>query len=198
MTDLILLQGKTFNRVLRLSSLPYIYKPITGITAAAPAVITAVGHGVLEGQRVAIVSVLGMTQINATNTPLRASDYHKAHVIGVDSISLNDINAAGFSPYLSGGYLQYLTPVDLTAATARMSIKDSIGGVDLLDLTTTNGGIVIDNALKTITLIILPAASAALTWTSGVYDLEMTDNTGAISLLLSGNITVTPEVTTIE
>lgn len=195
MTDLTIIQGKTFNRVLRLSALPYVYKAISAISKTGPVSITANGHGILDGMRAAVVSVVGMTQINATNTPLRSSDFHKATVVDPNTITFNDINSAGFSTYVSGGYLQYLTPVSLAAATARMSIKDAIGGTELLRLDTTNSRITVNDTTKTITLTIDAVTTAGLVWTSGVYDLEMVQGT-TVTLLLSGNVTVLPEVTT--
>jgi hypothetical protein len=194
-TDLTILQGKTFNRVLRLSALPYVYKAITGITQAAPAVITATGHGLLNGQKAAVVSVHGMTQINSPNTPPRYSDFHKITYVDPNTISLNDTNSTDFDAYISGGYLQYLTPTDLAGATARMSIKDVIGGTELLRLDTTNSRIVIDNAAKTITLTIDAVTTAGITWNTGVYDLELVVGS-IVTLLLSGAISVIPEVTT--
>ena len=67
--DLCIPQRETFTRILRWSLLPYIYKAITGITATAPAVVTAVGHGLPDGWRVAVVSAGGMRQINAGHNP---------------------------------------------------------------------------------------------------------------------------------
>jgi hypothetical protein len=122
--DLIIQQGSTFTQVLRWETPPVIYKPITAISQVAPVLITAPSHGIPKGWRVVVVSAKGMTQINAKNTPPRNTDYNQATVVSADQISLNGINAADFSPYVSGGYLQFNTPTDLTAYTARMSIKD--------------------------------------------------------------------------
>lgn len=196
-TPLVIYQGKTFNRLLRWAAEPYVYRPITGITKAAPAVITCPTHGLKDGQRFFIVSVLGMTQINAVKTPPNPStDSHKATVVDANTIEVNDVNAANFTTYKSGGYVQYLTPVDLTGYTARMSIKDRVGGTELFRLDTTNSRIVLDVVESTITLTITAADTAALTtWKKGVYDLELV-NGAAVSLLLTGTIEVIPEVTT--
>lgn len=198
--DFVIEQGKTFQHVLRWEAPPYIYKPISGITQAAPAVVTAATHGVPNGWRVAIVSVKGMTAINAVNDPPKTSEYKRATVLTANTIELNDVNSADYKPYTSGGYVQYLTPVDMGGFTARMQIKDKVGGVVLastevgdtpLDTIT----ITIDNVAKTISLLISAADTAALTWTKGVYELEMI-NGGVVTALLTGKITVTKEVTT--
>lgn len=196
-TPLTIIKGKTFQRALRWEAGPIVYKPITNITQTAPAVVTCPLHGAPNGWRVAVVSVKGMTQINAENDPLKDRDYTLATVVDANTVELNEINAAGFRPYISGGYLQYNTPTPLAGYTARMSIKDkTVGGTELFRLDTTNGRIVIDDANKVITLTIDAADTAAMTFKKGVYDLEMESASGVVTLMLSGDITVTEEVTT--
>ncbi len=194
--DFTIEQGKTFNPVLRWEAQPYIYKVITGITQAAPCEVTSVGHGIPDGWRVAVVSVKGMTQINAQNNPPKTSEYRKATVVDVDTIELNDVNSSDFKAYVSGGYLQMLTPVGMAGYTARMSVKDKVGGTELLSLTTENDGIVIDDTNKKIYMLISATDTAALTWVKGVYDLEMVSGDGVVTALLTGKITVSKEVTT--
>ena len=194
--DFVVEQGKTFQHILRWEAPPYIYKAITGVTQAGPVRITAVGHGVPEGWRVAVVSVKGMTEINAENDPPKTSEFKRATVVDTDHIELNEVNSSGFKAYVSGGYVQFLTPVDMTGFTARMSIKDKVGGTELLSLTTENGGITIDAAAHTISLFISASATAALSWTKGVYDLEMVSSGGIVTGLLVGKISVMKEVTT--
>jgi len=194
--DITITKGKTFSRVLRWESGPIVYKPITGITLAAPAVVSAAAHGVPDGWRVTIVSALGMRQINAKNDPPRTTDYHKATVLSAGTIELNDVNSAGFDAWTSGGYVQYNTPVDLAGYTARMQIRASLEATAfLIELTTTNGRIVIDNALKTITITISAIDTAAITWKSGVYDLELISAGLVVTQLLSGVVTVVEEAT---
>lgn len=192
---LTILQGKTFELPVLWETEPVVYKPITGISAAAPAVVTCVGHGVPDGWRVAIVSAKGMTQINALNTPPKDKDYVIAKVLSADSLELNTVNAAEFKAWTSGGYVQYNTPKDLAGYIARMDIMDKAGGTVLLALTTENAGIVIDNVTKTITLNISATDTAAITWKKAVYDLELESTTGVVTSLLFGTVVVTKEVT---
>lgn len=196
--DLVIQQGKTFSLALRWEAPPVIFKAITAITQTAPVNINATGHGVPEGWRVAVTNVKGMTEINAEANNVKGRDYHQATVIDANTIQINDINAAGFKAYTSGGYLQYNTPVSMVGFTARMAIKDKVGGTVLLSLTTENAGIAIDTANNTITLTIAATATAALTWKTGVYDLELVsaDVAPVVKALLSGKVTVTKEVTT--
>lgn len=135
--DFVIQQGKTSSHVLRWETAPIIYKAITGIVQSAPVAITAAAHGVPPNWRVAIVSVNGMAQINSPlDSKSRPTVYHQATVIDVNTLSLNDINAAGFNAWTSGGYVQYNTPTSLTGFTARMTIKDRIAVPNLLICTT--------------------------------------------------------------
>ena len=77
-----------------------------------------------------------------------------------------------------------------------MAVKNKVGGDVLLSLTTVNGGIVVDEAADKITLLISATDTAALTWSKGVYDLEMVSPGGVVSALLTGTVTVKAEVTT--
>lgn len=197
MADFNIIKGSTFSMPLQWEDDKVSWKPITGITKAAPCVITCPAHGVPEGWRVAVVSVKGMTQINAENDPPKDKDYHVATVLTADTIELNKVNALDFSAYTSGGSLRYFPPVDLTGYAARMTIKDKIGGTLLMSLTTENGGITIDNTAKTITLNISAADTAAIAWKKGVFDLEMVSSGGVVTKIVEATpITVSGEVTT--
>lgn len=194
--DLTIYQGRTFRHVVRWETSPPVYKPITNVTQTAPVVVTAVGHGVQTGWYVAITDVGGMTEINASaNTP-RSSDYVQATLVDADNISLDTIDAARFSAYTSGGYLRYNTPKDLSGATARMDLRDRVGGTLLLGISSTTGEITLDNANHMIVIELTPAVTALMTYKKAVYDLEIEASDGTVSVLLVGSITVVPEVTT--
>ena len=194
--DLTIQQGSTFTQVLRWEVAPIIYDPISAITQSAPARITSALHNIPDGWRAAIVSVKGMSQINATNSPVKNSDYQRVTVVDANTVTLNEVNAASYSAYTSGGYLQYNSPASLAGFTARMAIKTMLGGDVLLSLTTQNGGIVVDDIGKTITLNISATDTAAITWTAGVYDLEMVSAAGVVTQLVNGAVLVNQEITT--
>ena len=137
-----------------------------------------------------------MTEINSPDDPPRDRDYHQATVVDTNTISFNDINSLGYKTYTSGGVLRYLTPVDLTGFTARMSIKDKVGGTELLRLDTTNSRIVLNSTASTITLVISATDTAAITFTKGVYDLELQSLGGIVTALLYGKVSIEQEVTT--
>ena len=199
-SDFTIKKGSTFSRVLRWESSPLVYKAITAITKAAPAVVTATGHGLPDGWRAAIVSVVGMREINAAvpskGAPPLSSEFHKITKIDANSFSINDINSSDFTAYTSGGAVVYYTPVDLASYTARMQIRDTeTSGIILLSLTTENSRIAIDNTAKTITLTINAIDTAAIMFTAGVFDLELVSPGSVVTQLLKGNIIIEEEVT---
>lgn len=194
--NLTIVQGNTFVQVVRWESPTRTVKAITGITRATPAVVTAVAHGVPDGWRVAVVAAGGMTQINAREYPPRGSEFTPATVQGVDTLALDAISSAGFDAYTSGGSLAYYAPQSLSGYTARLTIRNRVGGTELAALTTENAGIALDNANKAITITIPAADTAAYTWVTGVYDLELVSGAGVVTTLMRGNVAVTQEVTT--
>src|SRR5688572_27192114 len=137
-----------------------------------------------------------MTEINARSAPPKAKDYTRAEATDANTLTLVDVNSAEYTAYESGGYVMYYTPVNLSGYTARMKIRDRIGGTELEELTTENGGIALDNVDKTITLLIDAAATEDYTWKKGVYDLEMVAPDTTVTALLRGSVTVVREVTT--
>lgn len=186
--DFVIQQGKTFRQVIRWEAPPIIYKPITAISQSGPVSITVADTSDLPPDwRVKVTSVRGMKEINDLAG--------LATVVNGTTVEINTINSSLFSAYTSGGYLEYNTPVVLTGMTARMSIKDKVGGTELLSLTTENGGITVSNSTKKITLLISDTDTAAITWQRGVYDLEIIDLSGSVIQLLQGKITVQREVT---
>ena len=200
--DFEILIGSTWGYVIRWGTTPIVRKPITNIDLSLGAPRLSVSsHGLFEGWGVAVYGEKSPRQINAVNNPPEGSDYHSATVIDTGTIELNDVtpvdeNGHEWPAYTSGGFIQYDTPVDLTGYTARMSIKDKIGGAVLHSLTTENGGITIDTAAKTILLSIPAATTEDFTWSRGVYDLEMVSATGKVTRIISGRVVLSREVTT--
>ena len=87
-------------------------------------------------------------------------------------------------------------PVNLLGYTARMQVrKNVIDPTVLLSLTTENAGIVLGGSAGTIDLAATATQMAALTWRTGVYDLELIAADGTVTRLLSGSVEMSPEVT---
>lgn len=89
-----------------------------------------------------------------------------------------------------------LRDTNLTGYTARMQIRPDIdSNVVLLELSTANGKISIDGPAGQIKPALTDVETAAITWTSGVYDLELIAPGGDVQRLLKGPVEVDPEVT---
>lgn len=185
--DLRIEQGSTLRDSLRLMQPRYEYRPIASL-GGAPLHLT-VDHGLPGDWLVWVEGVSGMQGINRSP---RTEKPHRVKVIDPATLEINALSAFGLSP--SGGQLIYKPPVDLTGATARMQIRAQLGGAVLLELTTENGALAI-TGLGTITRTLSAAQTAALTWTDGVYDLEVQFPDGTVQRYMQGAVTVGPEVT---
>lgn len=87
------------------------------------------------------------------------------------------------------------TPYDLTGWTARMHVRSKISdATTLLELTTENGRIILGGVLGTINLHLTALETADITWSEGVYDLELVNGT-YVKRFMGGKITVSKEVT---
>lgn len=184
-----LYQGSTFNEVLRWESSEKIYKPITGITKAAPVVVSALAHGVPVNWRIRVTNVAGMKEINSEN-------YYIASQTTTDSVAINLVNSLSYSEYISGGVIEYNKPVELSGFTAKMQIRQKLEDTLVIkELTTENQGIILDNVLKTITVNISATDTSEFTFTSAVYSIELTSSGGIVTPFCSGTITLVREIT---
>lgn len=122
--SLALPAGATHTEVVRWESDVVSYKTITGVSKAAPASVTAAGHGLKTGWRVAVEDVRGPSDINTKNNPPRSSDYYRITSTGTDTLTLDGVNTIGMSAYVNGGALRYCVPQSLSGATAQMDVVD--------------------------------------------------------------------------
>ncbi len=181
-------QGSTFTEVFRWESGTKIYKVITGITKSAPMVVTAVGHGMPIGWRGKISNVIGMKEVNSDN-------YLIATDADTDTVTFNEINAVGYTTYISGGILEYNEPKSLAGLTARMQIRPKVNSTEILEtLTTENGKIIVNDSNKTITIVIDAVTTALYTFKSAVYSVELISGS-VVTPFIYGNITLESEIT---
>ena len=193
--NIVILQGATFVKILRWDTGVPVFKAITNIAQVAPAAVEVASHGVPTGWPVAIVSAVGMTEINLAE-PKMLHLYTQADSVDADNIILPFIDASLYSAYESGGYVRYMAPVDLTGFTARMTIRKSKAStVAEVTITSAAGDITLDNANKTITVVISDAVTEALTMRTGVYDLELIAPTNEVFRLMEGVVTINRETT---
>lgn len=186
--DFCLSTGETFRPVFRWALETLDSKAVTGITKAAPAVVTAVAHGLPEGWPCAVVGAQGMNQINAERYPPQANDWQRGTPLTADTVQLNTVSSADYSAYTSGGFLVYRRPADLANITATFKVWGNPAHTGTPEVSLTEiAGITLDNTLKT---IIPMFQTEGETWTTGYYELAVTDANGVVTTLAEGVITL--------
>lgn len=184
-----LYQGSTFSEVLRWETSTKVYAPITGITKTAPMTVTAVAHNAPNGWRTKITGVLGMKEANT-------SEYITCTDTTQDTLTYNSVNALGYTAYTSGGVVEYNRPVDLAGFTAKMQLRAKLDdSAFIAELSTQNGGIILDNTLKTIKLYISATDTALFTFSTALYSLELISGAGEVTPFINGTVTLVKEVT---
>ena len=194
--DITIKQGSTFSLTLKYGQPQFAVKAITGVTKSGQAVVTATGHGLTVDWPVWVVGVAGMDQLNHTSDELRdACAAYYAYYVDANSLRL-DVDTTRFNAYTSGGEVLYHPPVNLTGFTARMQIRETVESTTVLhSLTTENGGITLGGAAGTIALTISATDTAAFTFDTAVYDLEVVSGGGVVTEIASGAVLMNNEVT---
>jgi hypothetical protein len=86
--------------------------------------------------------------------------------------------------------------VNLTGYSARMQVREKHTSTNaVLNLTNSNGGIVLGGVDGTINIVVTAGQSTELTAKEYVYDLELVSASNVVTRLIEGKFIVTPEVT---
>lgn len=186
--NLNIIQGGTYTKAFRYELPNKMYAPIENVYTQAPLIIQSSAHGIPSGWRVKLSNILGTVELNK-------DEYITVTSTTTDTLTFSDINATGYKAYVSGGVIEYNQPRDLTDITARMQIRAKVSSEEvLLELTTENGYLVVDNAQKTISINIPASVTQGLTFKSAVYSMELVDGTIVIPFL-TGSVFLDTEVT---
>lgn len=187
--NLKMYQGSTFREVVLWESATKAYKPITGITKAAPMVVTSAAHGIPANWRVKISNVVGMKEVNS-------DDYLTVSSVTTNDLTFNNVNSLGYTAYTSGGVISFNSPVNLTGYSAKMQLRAKLEDTTTIDeYTTVNGKIQIDVPNSAIVILVDAATTAGYNFGSAVYSLELTSGTGVVTQIVTGTITLIKEVT---
>jgi hypothetical protein len=186
-------QGSTFRETYRWESQTKSYATISGITKAAPCVVTtSANHTIPVNWRTRITGVGGMKEINQVSE----EDYYLATGVTSNTVTLNHVNSSNYTAYTSGGIIEWNTPVPLTGYTAQMQIRETTDSTSsIIELSSSTGGISIDDTNYTITVTISANQTRSFTFPTAVYSLELTDSSGVVTTFLVGNLTLVTEVT---
>jgi len=194
--NLRIYQGSTFSQMFRWESKTITYATIQTIQKSAPCVIT-----VFPGQpkpppswRVRITGANGMKDINLDGLP---DQYYIVSNIYLNDITIDEINSLNYGTYTGNGALSWYEPVPLGNYTAQLQIRKSINDSAFeVELTSAAGEIILDDIDKTIEIVIPKTITSGLTFSTGVYSLELTDTiTGKTITFIQGNVTLIREVT---
>jgi hypothetical protein len=114
---------------------------------------------------------------------MAASTYHITAEQGTDyTATLTYANSSG-------------TPINITGYSARMQVRRSTGSPDAILTLTNASGITLGGAAGTVAIAISSAALAVVAAGNYQYDLELVSGAGIVTKLISGDFTVTGEVT---
>ena len=167
-------KGSAENIPIRLEQSKWSYASISAVAQAAPLRITAPGHGVPDGWRVAIMNVKAVGDFGAANNPPKDNELHTVTVIDADTVEFNAINGAAFRAHTGGGQLAWHTPVDLNLYVgARMNVRDKVGGVMVANWTTDTNELERDVANDTLWLRLDDLVTETLTAKNKVFDIEL-------------------------
>ena len=179
-----IIKGSTYRDTLYWATSECVFKTVTAVSTTAPVQLTVPDHGVVDGW---MVGVEGHKNIDPES--------QKVRVIDANTLELPCVNGTQFRAQTTPIVIRYNAPVDMAGYTARQQFKAKVDDPLLLALTTENGGIIIDNVAKTITRVIAASDTAAIVWSSAMYDLEMVQGL-YVTKIDAGIATVIDEVTT--
>lgn len=189
-------QGTTFSESFRWESSRKVYAKITNIDKTAPVVITTeTAHGIPPGWRFRVSGAQGMKEINSAGDTWYTSDALQSTLT---TLVINDVNAIGYSTYTSNtGVVEFFAPAVSGAYEALMQIRTKVDAdAVLLELSTTNGMIEVDQATSTIKLNIPDSVTRELEFTSAVYSLELKEvATGRVLPFLTGSVSLIKDAT---
>lgn len=195
--DLIITKGKTFSQAfLCAEDDQYVYRKIATLASAAPAQIAVAGHGLPAGWPARIESVKAPLELN---TP--EDEWLIPAVINDGVLEINHLNLQGAKPFSGPGVLVYPKPIDITGWTARMQVRDRIGGAVLLNFSSNpgdapDGTITVDTAGSALVIGLSADKTAAISWSRAVYDIEAARPDGSVIGIVSpSSIIVKQEVT---
>jgi hypothetical protein len=185
-------QGSTFEEIYRWESETKVYVPISSVSKAAPCVVTTSNqHSLPVGWRFRVVGAGGMKEINSVG-----DSYYLATNTSATSATINQINSLMYTPYTSGGVIEYNQPVPLAGYSARMQIRETVDSPTALYSTdSVTGHLSLDLQLMTISIKIPAQVTQGFTFSTAVYSIELYTSNGLVLPFLTGNLTLVPEVT---
>jgi hypothetical protein len=168
-----------------------VVKAITVVAAGYPPTLTAVAHGLPTNKiPVQLVTLKGSTTLNTDE-----GETVYALKTGTDTFVLPDVNGSAIAAYTGGGFLVYQAPKVLTSYTARMQLRPTVASDTVILEVTDADAITIGGTEGYASLTLTATQTAALDFSTCVYQLELVSGGGVVKRLASGVITLSKEVT---
>ncbi len=144
-------------------------KTITGITKANPGVVTAASHGYSNGDRVKIISVAGMTEVNG-HTYLVANV--ATNTFELTNTAGTNVNTSSYTTYSSGGEVHKLiTTVSGLSHLEGKTVQIKADGAAHAEKVVSSGAITLDSYCYEVT--------AGLPYTTTIVTLNKEFNLGS-------------------
>lgn len=179
--DLPIIPGATNRKPLYLLQPRFERKAISEIQKTPSLLLTVPAHGLPAEWPCWVEGVSGFTALN------RQPPQQAPWMVGVSDADTVEINALnGAEQNARGGWLVYQPGVDLTDATAKLTLT---GPGYSLELTTANDGLQVLGVGRLV-IVLTPAQSAAIPADGVTYTLDITWQNGDVNRWLDGPVTV--------
>jgi len=194
--DINIVKGKTFEFMYRYADQELVYVPVSGMPSTAPVRLTIANHGIPDGWPIRVEGVRQPLELNSPD-----DSYYIASYVDQNTVELNTVRADEWRTYVPGGVAIFNRPFDMTGCSARMQIRASIDSPVLLTLssdplTIPDGDITVSISLAALSVRLSPAVTTTITWTRGVYDLELITPGGDVYPITAiSKVTIGAEVT---
>ena len=179
--DLPVIPGATTRKPLYLLQPRWERRAITEIQRTPSLLLTVTGHDLPAEWPCWVEGVSGWSALN--RQPPQQAPW-MVGVVDADTVEINALNGAGQKA--SGGWLVYQSGVDLTDASAALTLT---GPGYSLQLTTANGGLQVLGVGR-LNIVLTPAQSEGIPAAGVSYTLDITWANGDVDRWLDGTVTV--------
>lgn len=182
MSDITIIRGSTYSDTLQWATGECILLKVK-VLPDAPALLKCAGHTLPDGW---MCTIEGHPKIDENQEFM-------VKVVDADTLVIPCLNGMSFG-FARDAVLRTSAPVNMDGYGARMQIRNPTTKELLIELTSDNGLITIDNVNKRIGRTISSTITAAITWTEGEFDLEMYQGSYVVKID-HGTVRVEQEVT---
>lgn len=185
-------QGVNFDHTFQWLNGGMFMAPIELIQEGYPTVITVTGHGLnaTTAHPVILSGIEGIPKLNSEDTGLILATRLTDNTFSVP------LSSVGKQWVPGTGELTYHLPTDITGGwTARAVIRRNWYSTTVIhEMTTANGGIILDEPSASIQLVIPKATTAGFAFRNAWYDVDMMNPSGEEFRVFKGPISLEREV----